>query len=144
MAHFVGHRGEQNNALLVGHVTAAHQPGQQDLDVDFVVGAIDAGRVVNGIGKQVATTERKLDTPLLRKAKVAAFADDLDAQLVGIDTQVVVAAIVGVLMTLAARFDVGTDAAVVEKVSRRFENKVHQFGRRHLFSLNAKPFADVR
>ena len=66
--------------MLVGHVAATYQPGEQNLDIDFVVGAINAGRVVDGIGEQATAAQGKLDPAFLREAEVAAFTDDLDAQ----------------------------------------------------------------
>ena len=48
--HVVGHVGEQLVALLDGQVAGGHHGVDEDLDVDLVVGAVDAGRVVDGVG----------------------------------------------------------------------------------------------
>ena len=57
----VGHRGEQGVALLGGEVAVAHDPVEQDLDVDLVVGAVHPGRVVDRVGVDVAAAVRELD-----------------------------------------------------------------------------------
>jgi hypothetical protein len=60
----VGHRGKQRITLLAGHVTATNQPGEQDLDVDFVIGAVDTGRVVDCVGEDATSIEGKFDPTL--------------------------------------------------------------------------------
>ena len=56
--------------MLAGHVAATDQAGEQDLDVDFVVGTIDAGRVVDRVGEYPAAVQRKLDAALLRQPRL--------------------------------------------------------------------------
>ena len=46
----VGHRRQQLVALLDGEVSCGHHRIEQDLDVDLVVGAVDPGGVVDGVG----------------------------------------------------------------------------------------------
>ena len=46
----VGHLGEERVALLPGQVAVGDDRVEQDLDVDLVVGAVDAGRVVDRVG----------------------------------------------------------------------------------------------
>ena len=58
-----------------------HDRVEQDLDVDLVVGAVDAAGVVDRVGVDAPAAERELDPPALREAEVAALADDLRAQV---------------------------------------------------------------
>ena len=58
-----------------------HDRVEQDLDVDLVVGAVDAAGVVDRVGVDAAAAERELDPPALGEAEVAALADDPAAQL---------------------------------------------------------------
>src|SRR5205807_6919716 len=84
---------------------------EQDFDVDLVVGRIDAGGVVDGVGVDAAAAHRVFDAGLLRKAKIGAFADDAHAQLGGVDAQRVVGAVAGGGVIFVARLDVRSDAA---------------------------------
>ena len=77
----VGHLRQQRVALLGGHVAVGHDRVEQDLDVDLVVGAVDAAGVVDRVGVDAPAAERELDPPALREAEVAALADDLRAQV---------------------------------------------------------------
>ena len=73
---------------------------------------------------------RVLDAAELRAAEVAAFDDDLAAQLAAVDAQRVVGAVADLRVRLARRLHVGADAAVVEQVDRRLEDRVDELGRR--------------
>ena len=46
----IGHLGEQRVALLGRELAVVHQLVEGDLDVDFVVAAVDAGRIVDRVG----------------------------------------------------------------------------------------------
>ena len=74
---FVRHARQQLVALAARQLAGLHQRIEQDLDVDFDVGGVDTGGVVDEVGVQAAAGERVLDPAALRKAEVAAFADDL-------------------------------------------------------------------
>ena len=50
VADLVGHVGEEHVALLGREVAVAHHLVEQDLDVDLVVGGVDAGGVVDRVG----------------------------------------------------------------------------------------------
>ena len=76
----VGHLDQQLVALLGGQVAVGDDLAEQDLDVDLVVGAVDAGRVVDGVGVDPDAVQRGLDPAELGQAEVAALADDPAAQ----------------------------------------------------------------
>src|SRR3546814_3312415 len=61
----VGHRLQQRITLLQRHVAGGHHGTEQDLDVDLVVGAVDAGGVVDGVGVDAAATQPELDAAAL-------------------------------------------------------------------------------
>ena len=71
-----------------------------------------------------------LDAAELRAAEVAALDDHLAAQLAAVDAQRVVGAIADLRVRLARRLDVGADAAVVEQIDRRLQDRVDELGRR--------------
>ena len=48
---------------------------ERDLDVDLVVGGVDAGGIVDRIGVDAAALERIFDAAQLRHAEIGAFAD---------------------------------------------------------------------
>ena len=68
-----------------GQLAGLHERVEQDLDVDFDVRGVDAGGVVDEVGVEPAAGQRVLDAAALREAEVAAFADDLGAQLRAVD-----------------------------------------------------------
>ena len=72
------------------------------------------------------------DAPMLGQAEIAALADDLAAQLLGVDADGVVGAVVGVGVALDGGLDVGADAAVPEEVDRRQQDRPDQLGRREM------------
>jgi hypothetical protein len=53
-ADLVGHRREQVVAFGLAELAGRDRAGEQDLDVDLVVGAVDAGRVVDEVGGDLA------------------------------------------------------------------------------------------
>ena len=55
LRHVTGHRGQQLVALLAGQLTFGDDTVEEDLDVDFVVAAVDARRVVDGVRVDEAT-----------------------------------------------------------------------------------------
>jgi hypothetical protein len=81
---FVGHRWTSSLTRAgFGQPPGALGRGQRDLDVDLVVRAIDAGRIVDEVGVDPPALQRELDAPGLRAAKVGTFADHLGAQVAG-------------------------------------------------------------
>ena len=92
---------QQRIALFLGQLTVGDRQRQQDLDVDLVVRRIDTGRVVDRIGVKPHAGERGLDATELREAEVAAFADDLAAQLRAVDAHRIVGAVADVGVDLA-------------------------------------------
>jgi hypothetical protein len=75
---------------------------EQDLDVDLVVGGVDAGGVVDEVGVEQHAVLRRLDAALLGHAQVAALAHHLAAQLVAVHAQGVVGAVAGLGMASEA------------------------------------------
>ncbi len=76
---FLGGGGEAAIALIGIESAARHYRLQQDFQVDLVVGHVDAGGIVDGVGVDAAAHERVLDAPLLGKTEVAALDHDLRA-----------------------------------------------------------------
>jgi hypothetical protein len=110
----------QERVAAVGvEVAAADGEVEEDLEVDLVVGAVDAGRVVDEVGEDEAARAGELVPRALREAEVAALHDDLLAQLVGVDADRVARAVLGVGVGLGRGLDDGADPAVPEHVDGR-------------------------
>ena len=61
-----------------------------------MVGRVDAGRIVDGVGVDAPALARIFDAAELRRAEIGAFADDLGAHLAAVDAHRVVGAVAGV------------------------------------------------
>ena len=131
VGHRVGHVGEER----VARRSAASAPVaigalQEDLDVHLVVGRVDPGRVVDGVGVDAPARERVLDPGPLGEPEIAALADDPAPQLGGVDAHRVVGAVPDVGVGLGGRLHEGADPAVPEQVDRRPEDRAdHVVGR---------------
>jgi len=91
---FVRHRRELFVALFdAGQLALLDGVVKKDLDVDLVVGGIDASGVVDGVGVDVTVAQRELDAAALREAEVGSLADDAYAKLVGVDADCIVGAV---------------------------------------------------
>ena len=134
----VGHLGEHRVPLLPGQIAVGDDRVEQDLDVDLVVGAVDAGRVVDRVHVDPAAAARVGDARALREAEVPALADDAAAQLLGVDPDGVVRAVADLGVPFLLRLHVGADAAVPEQVDRRAEQGVDQLARRQRLGLDAE------
>ena len=106
-------------ALLDRHLAFGHHRAEEDLDVDLVVAAIDAGRVVDGVGVDEPAVERELDATALGQAEVPALADHPAAQLGTVDAQAVVGSVADLGVRLRRCLDVGADPAVPQHVDGR-------------------------
>ena len=134
----VGHREQQRIAVGAGQQAAGDRLAGRDLDVDLVVRRVDAGRIVERVGVDLASAQRRLDPAALGEAEIGALADHARAQLVGVDADRVVGAIAGVGLALARGLHVGADAAEIEQVDRRRQDGAHQVDRRHGGRLDAQ------
>ena len=130
-ADFIGHGGEQNVALLAGHVAGGDDTVEHDLDIDFVVGCIDAGRIVDEIGVDAAAGLSELDAAELGHAQISALADDLAAKLARRNPDGVVGAVADIEVGLAPCLDIGADAAEPQQVHLRFQQRADELVRRH-------------
>ena len=97
-----------------------------------MIGAVDAGRVVDGVGVDVTAAGAELDSSQSSDAEVAALPDHLDPQILTVDTHGVVALVANLRIGLGRRFDVCTDSAVPQQIHRCRQNRLHQFRRREL------------
>ena len=132
----VGHVGQQPVALLAREVAVGDDRVEQDLDVDLVVGAVDAAGVVDRVGVDPAAGERVLDAAALGEAEVAALPDDAAAELAGVDADGVVGLVADVGVVLARGLDVGPDPAVPQQVDRGAQQRADQLRRREPVGLD--------
>ncbi len=94
--HVVGHRVKQLVARPRRQLCRRRwRPTEQDLQIDLVVGGVDAGRIVDRIGVDAPAGAGIFDAPLLGDAQIGAFADHLGADLAAIDAHRVVGAVAG-------------------------------------------------
>ena len=138
IADLVGHLRQQVVALFVGHVAIGDHGAEQDLDVDLVVRTIDAGRVVDRVGKETAAGQGVFDAAALGQSQVAALADNAAAQLLAVDADRVVGAVADLGVAFLGRLDVGADAAVPQQIDRRQHHGMDQFVGRQLVGLDAE------
>ena len=83
----VGHGSEQGIALLLVHLAPHHRPAEQDLEIDFVIGGVDAGAVVHRVGIDARAGSRHFDAAQLRDPQIGAFAHHLGPHLIAVDAQ---------------------------------------------------------
>jgi hypothetical protein len=114
----VGHAAQACVALLLVQLAPRDQPVEHDLDVDLVVAAVDARRVVDGVGVQVHPAAGGLDAAALGQPEVAALADDPHPQLGAVDAHGVVGLVADRGVRLRGGLDVRADAPVPEQVDR--------------------------
>ena len=125
----VGHLGEQAVALFEAEPALAHLAVERDLDVHFIVRAIDAGRIVDEVGVDAPALLGELDAAGLGDAEVGALADDLGAHVLGVRPKRIVGRVADVGLALRRSLDVGADAAEPEQVDVGLQDRVDQ-GRR--------------
>ena len=93
----VGHGGQQRVALLARRARRGDSgPRQQDLQIHFVVGGVDAGGIVDRVGVDASAGTGIFDAAQLRDAQIGAFADHLGAHLAAIDAHRVIGAVADV------------------------------------------------
>ena len=130
--HLLGHFGEKGvSRFHILQCFGLEQDAHEDLDVDLVVGHVDAARVVDGVRVQKDAVPGEFEAGLLRKAQVAALRDDLRANLLGVHAHPVVGSVAHVLMLFGRGLHVRADAAVVEQVHGGSEDGADQFLARH-------------
>ena len=130
----VGHREQQR--IAVGHLRAG-----RDLDVDLVVRSVDAGRIVERVGVEPPSRQRRLDPAALGEAQVRALADHPRTELVRVDADRIAGTVAGVRMAFGRRLHIGADAAEVEQVDRRRQDGAHQVDGSHRRRLDAQHVA---
>ena len=109
----VRHAAQQLVARVNRQIASIDNLAQQDLDVDFVIGRIDAGGIIDRIGIDAAALERIFDAAALGHAEIGALADDFGAHIAGIDAQGFAGAVADFLMRFVAGLDKGADAAEI-------------------------------
>ena len=123
---FIRDGGKPAIASRAGQFSARQRRLHQDFQVDFMVGHVDAGGIIDGVGIYAATGERVLDPRLLRETEIAAFDDHFAAQFVGTDTAGVVGMIADLGVGFVAGTHVGSDAAIVKEVDLGPHNRLYQ------------------
>ncbi len=115
-----GHAFKQFIACLDGHITFFNQLIEQNFDINFVVRAVDARRVVNSIGEHHAAILSELNATELGHAEVTALANDFTAQLLAVDAQTIVGLVADLIVAFCFGFDVSADTAVPQQFDWRF------------------------
>ena len=120
---------EQLVPLLARQVAARLRDPEQDLEVDLVVGAVDAAGVVDEVGIDPPACPRILDPTPLGEAQIAALADDEGPHLAPGYAEGVVRSIARVGVVLVGGPDVRADAAVPEQVDRGAQDGAYELRR---------------
>ena len=113
----VGHARQQLDPRRFGQPPGALGSGQCDLDVDLVVRAIDARRVINKVGVDPAAVQCELDPAGLCRAQIGTLADNFDAQINAVDPQAIVGRIADRDVVFGTAFDIGTDPAEPQQIN---------------------------
>ena len=140
----VGHGRQQHVALFAIKLAGRLDGAGEDLDVDLVVRAVDARRIVDGVGVDATAVAGEGDAARLGEAEVRALADDLDAQLAGLDADRVIGLVADLEVGLARRPDVGADAAEIEELGVGLEDRPHQVRRRQFVLFDVEDGLDLR
>src|ERR1017187_11033890 len=77
---FAGACGKRAVAGVASELAAGYGRLEQNFQIDFVIGHIDAGRVVDRVGVETPAGERVLDKRLFGETEVAAFDDYFGAK----------------------------------------------------------------
>jgi hypothetical protein len=77
----------------------------------------------------------------LGQTEVGALADDLDAQIRAVDADGVIGLVAGVGVALALGLHIGADAAEIEQLGLRLQDRGHQLGRRDGLGLDLEQLA---
>ena len=136
--HVVGNLIQNLISALERQLAALDRDREQDLQVDLVVRAVDARRVVDRVGVDPPAAVCVLDPAALGEAQVPALADDRGAQVAAVDAKGIVRPVVDLRVRLGRRLDVGADPAVPEQVDRRLEDRPDQVKRRELRAVDAR------
>ena len=118
----VGQALQQLVALVTRHEARVQGLVEDDLEVHFPVGEVDAAGVVQRIRVDTPAPQRVLDPRGLREPEVAAFPHHLGAEVAHVDAHGVVRGVARVGMVFRARLHVGADPAVPEQVDGRRQN----------------------
>ncbi len=109
-----------------------------------MVGAIDAGRIVDGVGVQPDAPFPERDPPGLGDAEIGPLADHLGADLRRVDADGVIGLVADIEMALLRRLDVGADAAEIEQLDARLQDGLHQVERRQFVRVEVQHRLDLR
>src|SRR5699024_9867335 len=142
----LGHVHEQLVPVRLGEVARLNFAVQHDLDVDFVVGGVHPGRVVDEVGVDPTSQAGELDTGGLGHTQVAALTHDLGTQLGRADTHLVVGLVTDLGVGLRGGLDVGSDTAVPHQVHRGAQDPADELVRAQLrdFVLDTEHFTYLR
>ncbi|CAH0326415.1 hypothetical protein SRABI128_05320 [Microbacterium sp. Bi128] len=128
-ADLVGHGSQEVRTLGGLKLACRHHPVHEDLDVDLVVRAVDAGRVVDRVRVEDDALQRGLDASALGHPQVSAFPNHLDPQFAAVNADGVIGLVADLGIRFGAGLDVGADAAVVEQVGRGEEDGAQELRR---------------
>ena len=149
--HLVGHRGQQLVPLILRQIAGGDDPVEQDLDVHLVVGGVDPGGVVDGVGVDPAVLGALLrhavddhrhgaharagvgDAAPLGEAEVAALPHARRREAAEPSTRIASLALspTSALVSLEA-FTYVPIPPFQSRSTSRGEDRAHQFLRRHL------------
>ncbi len=136
--HVLLHRVEELVALLLREIPGGDGDPEQDLQVDLVVGEIDAGGVVDEVGVDAPTGIRVLDATALCQPEIAPLGDDPRPEVRAVDPDRVVRAVADLGVALVRPLHEGADAAVPQEVDRSPEDRREHLVRRRGVHAHAR------
>ena len=99
-----------------------------------MVGGVDAGRVIDGIGIDANAGTGCLDSAQLRESEVSALSHHLAAQFSAVDANGVIRLVTYCCVGLGGGLHVRPDTAVPQEINRRQQERVNQFSRREVLN----------
>ena len=115
--------------MLLGHVTSANHGPQRDLDIDLMVRAVDAGRVIDRIAVQLHPMLGQLDPGKLGDAKIGPLANHPGTKLGCIDADCIIGPVADIYVAFRGGLDVGADTAKPHQIGRRLQQGIDQLER---------------
>ena len=122
----------------------SHQRLQRDLEIDLVVGHVDARRVVDGVGVDAAAGERVLDAAGWVKPRLPPSATTRARSSPPFTRTLALALSPTSALVSLARLDVGADAAVEQQIRLHPEDRLDQAVAVERRRLDAEHGAELR
>ncbi len=143
LGHFLGHLRQESVAFFCRELARGNRRAHCYLDIYFLVGGIDASRVVDRVGIDAAPCSREIDARFLRHPEVRALADDFHLEFVRLDPNGIVGAVANLFVRFQRASDIGADTAKPQEIELRLQQRPDQLARRHCVGFKPCELLDL-